>query len=399
MKQIKNVTLAVLGGLLILSVATVSCSKKSSSPAAATATSFTPASAAVGATITISGTGFSGTATVTIGGVAATNVTVVNSTTITAVIPTGATSGAVVVTDGGSPLTVPGGSLTVTGSVPSGPTSDSVETAHLLAKWTFDANSQEAISQQAAATTVGTVTYTSAGQIGNCATFTAGALVYNPIAQLSVDTALESYSISAWIKIPTETGTEGLRSIWTLIANRYADIWGPVDLELNNGGVSGDTIALRADQVQVDGSGPHQATTSSNYKGNGGWTFVTETYDGTGLNQTLKLYANGTMIDSTQFTTVTKPSGTQTTFRIVPTGNTTVTTPTPANDVTIGTFGFYDFSQFQGGDGYGNYAPLASARTWAQNGITGQIDDIRVFNTAITQADITALFNYGSAGK
>lgn len=67
---------------------------------APTISSFTPTSATTGATVTISGTNFTGASAVSFGGVAATSFVVVNSTTITAVVGLGA-SGSVSVTRGG----------------------------------------------------------------------------------------------------------------------------------------------------------------------------------------------------------------------------------------------------------------------------------------------------------
>lgn len=62
-------------------------------------TSFTPSSGGVGAVITITGTGFDGVTSVKIGRKVLTSVTGVNSTTLTAVIPSGTTSGPIVVTN------------------------------------------------------------------------------------------------------------------------------------------------------------------------------------------------------------------------------------------------------------------------------------------------------------
>ncbi|BCS31826.2 hypothetical protein TBR22_A10280 [Luteitalea sp. TBR-22] len=98
---------------------------------APTLTAVSPASGVTtgGTPITLTGTNFSGSPTVTVGGVAATGVTVINSTTITAVTPTG-TAGArdVVVTTLGGDATLVGGFTyvappTVSGLTPSsGPT-------------------------------------------------------------------------------------------------------------------------------------------------------------------------------------------------------------------------------------------------------------------------------------
>ena len=81
-----------------------------------TITSLNPASAAVGATVTITGTNFGatrGTSTLTFNGTPATSISSWSATSITAVVPNGATSGSVVVTvsgvaSAGTYFTVPG---------------------------------------------------------------------------------------------------------------------------------------------------------------------------------------------------------------------------------------------------------------------------------------------------
>jgi hypothetical protein len=77
-------------------------------PAAPVITGFTPASAPVGATITISGNNFFGTSNVKFGGVTATNLVVVNDSTVTARVAAGTVSGSV-------SLTTPSGTATVAG--------------------------------------------------------------------------------------------------------------------------------------------------------------------------------------------------------------------------------------------------------------------------------------------
>jgi hypothetical protein len=57
--------------------------------------SFAPASASVGATVTIRGSGLTGTTAVLFHGVASTNVTVLDDSTVNAVIPVGATTGTI----------------------------------------------------------------------------------------------------------------------------------------------------------------------------------------------------------------------------------------------------------------------------------------------------------------
>jgi hypothetical protein len=74
-------------------------------PPAPTIISFSPTSAAPGATISIMGANFTGANSVTVGGVAASSFTIVSPTTITFVIPNGAQSGVI-------SITTPGGTAT-----------------------------------------------------------------------------------------------------------------------------------------------------------------------------------------------------------------------------------------------------------------------------------------------
>jgi hypothetical protein len=63
--------------------------------------SFTPASSPVGTTVTVTGTNFAGASALTLNGTAVTGFTVVDATTITFVVPAGATSGPIAVTTPG----------------------------------------------------------------------------------------------------------------------------------------------------------------------------------------------------------------------------------------------------------------------------------------------------------
>lgn len=64
--------------------------------------SFVPASAGMGSTVTITGSGFTGATIVQFGNVAATSFTVINSTTITAIVGAGASGNVTVTTPGGT---------------------------------------------------------------------------------------------------------------------------------------------------------------------------------------------------------------------------------------------------------------------------------------------------------
>lgn len=82
-----------------------SCKKDKINPPAntsATITSFTPTTATQGATVTFTGTNFTGATAVSFGGTAATSFSVINATTITAVVGAGASGNVSITTSGGS---------------------------------------------------------------------------------------------------------------------------------------------------------------------------------------------------------------------------------------------------------------------------------------------------------
>ena len=93
-------------------------------PPAPTISSFTPTSATVGATVTLTGTNFTGATAVSFNGTAATTYSVVSATSITATVPTGASTGTISVTTAGgtatsaSSLTLPAVPPTITSFSP-----------------------------------------------------------------------------------------------------------------------------------------------------------------------------------------------------------------------------------------------------------------------------------------
>jgi hypothetical protein len=72
---------------------------------APTISSFTPSSSTIGATVTITGTNFTGATAVRFNGIAATTYSVVSATSITATVPTGASTGTIAVTTAGGTAT------------------------------------------------------------------------------------------------------------------------------------------------------------------------------------------------------------------------------------------------------------------------------------------------------
>lgn len=90
-------------------------------PTAPTISSFTPTSGAVGTSVSIVGTGFTGASKITFNGVMATTFSVASDTAISATVPSGATTGSIAVTTSGGTGTSTN-AFTVTTTPPAAPT-------------------------------------------------------------------------------------------------------------------------------------------------------------------------------------------------------------------------------------------------------------------------------------
>ncbi|MBU3714736.1 MAG: hypothetical protein FGM46_07280 [Ferruginibacter sp.] len=106
LRKLNGLILLMLSGA-ILTTTIISCKKTDSggggnATPAPSITSFSPSSAASGATVTITGTNFTGATAVKFGGTAAASYTVVNATTITAVVGSGSSGDVSVTTPGGT---------------------------------------------------------------------------------------------------------------------------------------------------------------------------------------------------------------------------------------------------------------------------------------------------------
>src|ERR1700676_2735066 len=203
MKHVKNRLLIIMSGFIVIIMANFACSKSNSNntppvPATPTITSFTPASAKSGATVTITGTNFTGATSVSFGGTAATSFAIVNATTITAVVGTGSSGDVKVVTAGG-PATKSGFTLTAP-SIDGYDNSNQVGKDSLKAHWSFDASDNEDISGKAPQKAVGASL--TPGVIGQALKLTSGYLVYPVIPALGSPDTLQSFTLSLWVNSP-----------------------------------------------------------------------------------------------------------------------------------------------------------------------------------------------------
>jgi IPT/TIG domain len=383
MKKTKNVWLVIIS-FFILASAVVSCSSKDSTPPVVpkpTITSFTPTEALSGGAVTITGTNFTGATAVSFGGSAAASFTVTNATTIAAVVGAGATGDVVV--------TTPGGTATLAGFTLKDPPIDGYDNSNevgadfLRAHWTFDDTKTEDISGIADQTTSGTTAF-SAGVIGKGIDLTNAYIIYNEIPNLDSADVLASFTLSLWAKIPDNTAT--LSALFHINAVNFQDIWPMIGIATRT---NGNVYSLAAGTTHVNATGTHPTydglyldpgTTPSEGFSDGadGWAYITVTYDGP--SQTLTYFGNGVKLGSRVATNVIPPE--------------TLALFTPAK-ACFGTFEFVD----DFADGIYGHPPAAADRPWASHGITGSLDDVRVFSSVLVDSDILALYHLGEAGR
>jgi len=388
MKQIKNAWLLMIGSFLVMATIIISCSKKGTAPPVVpkpTITSFSPTSASAGDTVIITGTNFTGATVVSFGGSAATSFSIVSATSISAKVGSGATGSVSVVT--------PGGTATLAGFTLNAPridgynNSNEVAVASLKAHWTFDDTKTEVISTKDAEKTVGTTAFSTA-VIGKGIDLTNAYMIFPEIPNLDSIDALPNFTMSLWAKFNVDS-LPTLSSLFQINGVNFQDIWPMVGVatRINPGGI----YSLAAGDTHVDATGTHPTydalflnpgvTPSEGFSaGTNGWAFITVVYDGP--SRTMSYYGNGVFLGNRVATNI--PGALTTTLALL----------TPAK-VSFGTFEFID--DFP--DGIYGHPPAANTIPWAAHGITGSLDDVRVFNSALSNADVKALYDLGIAGR
>jgi len=273
--------------------------------------------------------------------------------------------------------------------------SNEVATDNLKVHWTFDETYAEEKSGETplagSAGTFGTVSFEE-GQIGKALKLTKGALRYPNIDAVNTTEALSNFTVSMWVKINNNAGTanEGYSMLFGLFpdgltAGTAGDfMWGNINMAAETAWFKGsntqpDTLVLKGHFVikNTDGSingqdnrpDPRGNPPVGVFKHTGEWIHFVARWDATTHN--FHIFGNGTSIGA--YTS----RGTTGALRMnVP------CSPVFGNGATTAV-GFTNNPDQQ------TWSPMATA----------SIDDVRVFDTALSEAEITALFNLGSAGR
>jgi len=257
--------------------------------------------------------------------------------------------------------------------------SNDVAKANLVAHWTFDGTNNEAISSTAPIHTYGTVGF-GTGQIGQALKLTAGALVYPTITKINEANALNNFTVSLWINVNGTKGTNGaFTSFFGICPTSVSDIWPDIaaNAETSHHKPGSDTLELKNYfSSHVAGGGTNNQDNLANgsnsspwFLGGNKWSHYVMRWDGT--THQFFIYGNGVSVGS--YT----DRGTA--------GIEIMAVPVQA------IFGSLASSDI----GFAGAPAQQSWNPWA----TAMIDDVRVYNTALADKDVTALYDLGKAGR
>jgi Concanavalin A-like lectin/glucanases superfamily len=266
--------------------------------------------------------------------------------------------------------------------------SDQVAATSLLAHWTFDGTNNEKISGKAPTTAVGNSFVT--GVKGQALSLANGYLLYPTITALSSANAIPSVTVSLWVNVDNNGTTASSLFCLTGLTSVQPD-WnqGPLNVYVETGHpvATDDTLALHSAFHSYSGGNYNLGGDNINDYGVRGtdfqtvlgakkWVHYVMRYDATGSN--IDIFANGVRVSNNNFrtrTTGTPPVGI---------GPIVMNTPT---QVLIGGWP-------NSATGYTN-SPLQTF----EGLLTGQIDEVRVYNIALQDTDIGYLYQLELAGR
>lgn len=260
--------------------------------------------------------------------------------------------------------------------------SNEVAASNLIAHWSFDDTNNERISSTAPSNTFGSASFTT-GQIGNALKLDQGVLVYPTIAAVNTANAMNNYTISLWVNVAgnKKTASQGFTSFFSLIPTDASDVWGDVNAcaETGNYLPSSDTLLLKnlqrshtdAGVVTDDNIAVHNEDTGKGvwFMGAKKWSHYVMTWNAT--THEYKIYGNTTASGAYDLR-----------------GTSGILIMDPPLKAVFGSLASSDI-------GFADAGEQRDWNPWAK----ASIDDVRVFNTVLSQAEITALYNLGVAGR
>lgn len=249
--------------------------------------------------------------------------------------------------------------------------SGQVQSDHLVAYWSFDGTEAE-LKTGTEPTSAANATIVDGGVTGKALELKAGYL-YFAHQFPAFDTSFKSFTISEWVQIQNNGSTP----TQTFNLAKPGELWGYIDFFLETGqNQPSDTNNLVVHPRFLDQNGGLQDNLNANWLSSyqsptippGKWTHLVITYDHASNN--FQIWGNGVKIGAVDY-----QNRAQNYF-----------TCNQPNEVIIG--------------GWYNNIPgkEVTTDTWT-TAMTGKIDEIRVYDKALGDADIVALYKLGRAGQ
>lgn len=250
--------------------------------------------------------------------------------------------------------------------------SGQVAASNLIAYWNFDKDEKEQISG-IAPTSSSNDDFSLSGVKGKALSLNNGYVYYgSAIPALNSDT-LKSFTVSEWVQIQNNGSTPTM----TFTLARPGNLYGNINFILETGqnpASDVNDLIVHPNYADINGgtqdnlNAPWLSGYSSPQIGMGKWVHLVTTYDYS--SNVLQIWANGKMIGATAY----QQRGTATFKNTVP------------NEVIIG--------------GWYNNVPGKSVTSDSYTvPMTGNLDELRVYNTALSSVQINSLYQLGIVGK
>lgn len=235
--------------------------------------------------------------------------------------------------------------------------SNEVAAGNLVAYWSFNGTLLDSISNTSG-TNVGT-TYSN-GIKGQAIQGSNNAYVlFDPTPAIL---GLQSFTISQWVNTPlNEDGIVGLVNL-----SNTSRFWGNINIFIENGSTQ---TAARVKAIITNGDRETDILVEGLAGVFGTWTNITVSYDAT--SETLKFYANGNL---------------QGTKQVAGYGPLQFTNSGP---MVFGTVHFMTDPSLTTGSGHQDWAGY----------LIGQLDEVRIYNKALTDEEVSSLVRLEGRGK
>lgn len=273
------------------------------------------------------------------------------------------------------------------GSNPTDSSSNDVAKSNLIAHWTFDDTKKEDSSNAVPETSTGTTAYVT-GKIGKALQLTGSYMIYPVMPKLNNATALANgFTLSFWAQLPA---TSSFTSIFQLNGN-IGDIFGLVQFAHRKNpdpavpGSSG--LDFDGALTHVNGTGTHSTGFDAMLEGSGflstptEWIFVTMTYND--ATRKITYYGNGTKLGDKAVATTVIPAAEK--FELVTTNS------NPGVSTSKVSFGALNTNP--------PFAVGPAPASWQGTSLTGTLDDVRLYDKALSDVEIQTLYTRGNAGK